>query len=253
MAEIPRKTAKLFGSNLTPSGNVAAWGSTATGTPVYSNDPDVLQSSAWINGFNGAIIGNRSPVMEEFNGNLLVAFQQIAYLLQSGVAQWDASTTYWPNNYARVGKVLYVSQTNNNVGNDPTTDTNNWQPFFNLATGPTVCAASVVFDGLNDSPSGYSRIISAFNVTNITHNGTGSYTVNFTNAFPSANYVLAGTCGSEDGQAYGSGDDGVIVGNLSGQGNAIRSASSCRLFTINPTNKALVQSGCVSVNFFALP
>jgi hypothetical protein len=44
-----------------------------------------------------------------------------------------------------------------------------------------------------------------------------------------------------------------VVGNVSGQGNAVRSASACRVFTIDTTNKTLVESGCVSVVFFALP
>ena len=65
MPAIPRKTQKVFGSSLTPSGNVAAWGSTQAGTTVYSNDPAVLQTAALLNGFNASVIGNRSPVLEE--------------------------------------------------------------------------------------------------------------------------------------------------------------------------------------------
>lgn len=249
MAEIPRKLAKLFGSALVPAGNVAVWGSTTAGSPVYTSDPDTLQSTRFLSGFNAAIVGNRSPVMEEMNGAFLVAFQQLAYILQSGVPQWDVGTTYFPNNFVRVGTVLYVSQTNNNTGNDPTTDTNNWQPYLAKATGPTVAAAWAVFDGINAS-SGNARIISSFNVDTITKNAAGSYTVNFLAALPSANYTLTGSCGSEDGQAYGLGDDGVVVGNVTGQGNAVRSTAACRLFTINTTSKALVESGCVSVLFF---
>lgn len=249
MAEIPRKAQKLFGSGLSVPGNVGVWGSTKAGTPVYSGDLATIQSSAWLQGFNGEIVGNRSPVMEEMNGAFFLFAQQLAYILQSGVPQWDNTTVYFTNNFVRVGIVLYVSQTNNNTGNDPTTDTNNWQPYLAKATGPTVAAAWAVFDGIN-ATAGNARIISSFNVSTITKNAAGSYTVNFAAALPSANYTLTGSCGSEDGGAYGVGDDGVVVGNVTGQGNAIRSTSACRLFTINPTNKVLVESGCVSVLFF---
>ena len=253
MAEIPRKHQKIFGSSLTPTGNVAVWGSLAAGAPAFSNDPDVIQSlSNFGQGFNGEVVGNSSPALEDLNGLMLLVTQQIAYVLQSGLAEWSADTTYWQSNFARIGSTIYLSLTNNNIGNNPATDTNNWAPYFEKATGPTLAAASVVFDGVN-ATSGNARIISSFNVSTVTKNAAGSYTINFTNALPSANYVVSGTCGSENSQPYGSGDDGAVVGNVSGQGNAVRSASACRVFTIDTTNKTLVESGCVSVVFFALP
>jgi hypothetical protein len=61
----------------------------------------------------------------------------------------------------------------------------------------------------------------------------------------SADCTLSGSCGTEDGQAFGSGDNGIVVGNIAGQGNAVRSTTACRLFTIDPSTKGVVQSGCV--------
>jgi hypothetical protein len=49
--------------------------------------------------------------------------------------------------------------------------------------------AWVNFDGAVSSPS----INDDFNVASITDNGTGQYTINFSNALPTANYVVAGT------------------------------------------------------------
>ena len=49
--------------------------------------------------------------------------------------------------------------------------------------------AWVYFDGAASSPS----INDDFNVASITDNGTGIYTINFSNALPTANYVIAGT------------------------------------------------------------
>jgi hypothetical protein len=52
----------------------------------------------------------------------------------------------------------------------------------------TLCRAWVNFNG-----EGTVAIRASFNVSSITDNGTGDYTVNFTNAMPDANYCLSGT------------------------------------------------------------
>ena len=53
----------------------------------------------------------------------------------------------------------------------------------------TLCRAWVNFNG-----TGTPAIRASFNVSSITDNGTGDYTVNFTNAMPDANYsVVLGT------------------------------------------------------------
>lgn len=250
MPALPRKTQKIFGSSLTPSGNIAVWGSLAAGSPAYSSDLSVIQSSAWLQGLNDALIGNRSPAQEDLNALFFTLTQQIAYLLESGVPEWDASTTYYTNQICRVNAVLFVSLSNTNVGNDPTTDTNNWSPYFAKASGPTLAAAWAVFDGINDSPVGQSRIINSFNVDTITHNGTGDYTINFLNALPSANYTITGSCGVEDGQtASMPADQGIVVGAKSGT-LGVRSTIQSRIFTINPTDRSQVASGCVSVLYF---
>jgi hypothetical protein len=251
MPAITRKAQQIFGASLTPSGNIAKWGSLAAGAAAYSDDPDQIQTAAWLNGLNNALIGNRSPAIEDLNGLFYVLSRQIAYLLQSGVPEWDTGTTYFTGQIVRgIGTaVLYQSMTDSNAGNNPATDTNNWQPTANLMVGAPICKAWAIFDGINVVGSN-ARLISGFNVTSVLKNEAGSYTVNFTTAMPSANYTLSGSCGSEDAQAYGAGDDGVVVGNITGKGNAIRTVNSCRLFTINPTSKALVSSGCVTVLFF---
>lgn len=52
----------------------------------------------------------------------------------------------------------------------------------------TLCRAWVNFNG-----TGTVAIRASFNVSSITDNGTGDYTVNFTTAMPDANYSVAGT------------------------------------------------------------
>lgn len=64
--------------------------------------------------------------------------------------------------------------------------TANTPPQFNDSTGTqvgTLCRAWVNFNGVTTA-----TIRASFNVSSVTRNGTGDYTVNFTNAMPDANY-----------------------------------------------------------------
>ena len=54
-----------------------------------------------------------------------------------------------------------------------------------------VCRAWVNFNG-----TGTPAIRGSFNVTSITDNGTGDYTVNFTTAMTDTNYSAVGNCGT---------------------------------------------------------
>jgi len=62
------------------------------------------------------------------------------------------------------------------------------------------CRAWVNFNG-----TGTVAIRASGNVSSITDNGTGDYTVNFTNAMPDSNYSVAGNAG------YGSGGSGRYI------------------------------------------
>ena len=55
------------------------------------------------------------------------------------------------------------------------------------------CRAWVNFNG-----PGTVAIRASGNVTSITDNGTGDYTVNFTNAMPDANYTAVGSCSTDN-------------------------------------------------------
>lgn len=56
-----------------------------------------------------------------------------------------------------------------------------------------------------DSSSGSSCTVNAsYNVSSVTYNATGLYTVNFTNTLSDANYSVCGSCGVLPGAAAGS-------------------------------------------------
>ncbi len=81
----------------------------------------------------------------------------------------------------------------------------------------TFCRAWVNFNG-----TGTVAIRASFNVTSITDNGTGDYTVNFTTAMPDANFSVSGWA-----RVSGSG------GAFAGSNDTALTTSSARIGTLN--------------------
>jgi hypothetical protein len=98
------------------------------------------------------------------------------------------------------------------------------------------CRAWVNFNG-----TGTVAIRASGNVSSITDNGTGDYTVNFTTAMPDVNYSIVGSAGS--GNAFGS-----YALNNPGAGSRY-ATSGCRINTFIAQTAALddVDTVCVSI------
>ena len=98
------------------------------------------------------------------------------------------------------------------------------------------CRAWVNFNG-----TGTVAIRASGNVSSITDNGVGDYTVNFTTAMTDANYCIVGSSGS--GNAYGS-----YAFNNPGAGSRF-AVGSCRInsFITQSAGLADVDTVCVSV------
>ena len=129
MAKIARKHQKIFGGDITPTNNIAEFGSLAEGTPEYSDDPDDIQSrTAYGNGFGAAIIGNYAPCVQDFNALFFLITRQLAYCFQAGISEWLATTYYYIGSTVHDGVGnIYTSVTNDNVGN-ALTSAANWIP-----------------------------------------------------------------------------------------------------------------------------
>ena len=78
------------------------------------------------------------------------------------------------------------------------------------------------------------------NVSSITDNGTGDYTVNFTTALADVNYVGVVT----------SGDYGSVTRSTGGSTNATRLTSSYRVVTLNASQSTLTDCDTVYVAIF---
>lgn len=133
MTKIERKTQKIFAGNA-DTDELAVFGSMISGTPVYNDDIEALQSEAYTEGWKAAVAANEAPFMEEMNAVQYGFSKQLAYLFQQGIAEWDAGTTYYLNSFCQVGGVIYKSMQDENINHSPADDTEGtyWSP---LETG----------------------------------------------------------------------------------------------------------------------
>ncbi len=103
------------------------------------------------------------------------------------------------------------------------------------------CRAWVNFNG-----TGTVAIRASGNVTSITDNNVGDYTVNFANAMPDANYAMIGQGGTGNGR---------VVYEYNGTFNTansttVRTSSSCRILYADTTTGAASDNAGIYVSFF---
>lgn len=125
---LPRITQKIFAQNAATN-DLLQFGSVLSGSATPSTSIAETQTEAYQTGWRSAVISDRNyPTLGEMNAVQQVPTQQLAYLFQKGVPEWDASTTYFANvSYCQVNGVIYQSLTDNNIGHNPTTDNGtNW-------------------------------------------------------------------------------------------------------------------------------
>ena len=81
---------------------------------------------------------------------------------------------------------------------------------------------------VNFNGTGTVAIRGSFNVSSITDNGTGSYTVNFTTALPSASYSLVAATGNDNSNAGAS----ALAVQVELSSLALQTTTSVGLFTV---------------------
>ena len=143
MSKIARKTLIPFGSGGVV-GDFEQFGSRAAGSPVYTQDPAVIQAlAAWVDGWKAALIsGNRAPICEDQNALDFVTGYMLGYLFQEGIPEWDAGTTYYKNSIVKKPGTmeLYGSLVDSNQGNvlPSQTDDVNWKFLFPVRTSQLI-------------------------------------------------------------------------------------------------------------------
>jgi hypothetical protein len=101
---------------------------------------------------------------------------------------------------------------------------------------------------VNFNGTGTVAIRTSGNVSSITDNGTGTYTVNFTTAMPDTNYSVNVTARRID--ANNANFSAVLKGTTSANTNYPLSTTSCEVICGTPSNNAFVDSDVVCVSVF---
>lgn len=127
MAKLDKVAQKLFGVSAGVD-EISKFGSLAAGSEAFTtNIAQMMSLSNWEDGWYLAVIGGNAPTIQDMNAICTVFAYQLGYLMQAGVAEWDDETVYYIGSIANVAGTLYVSLTDDNTNNDPTTSPVNWR------------------------------------------------------------------------------------------------------------------------------
>ena len=99
---------------------------------------------------------------------------------------------------------------------------------------------------VNFNGTGTVAIRDSFNVSSITDNGTGDYTVNFTTALPNANYSVCGL-GQFDQTPAASSPALISIYRSS----TALATSSCRILSTNSNTTSTVDFPTITLSFFS--
>lgn len=127
MAKITRKFQRIFTGDVPANNNVAQFGSLKAGTPNYSSDPDVIQNlSAWGAGWSAATVNNSAPALQDMNSLFYVLSRQLAYLMQTGISEYNATTVYYVGSLAYDGTGNVYKCLADDTTNISFSDTTKW-------------------------------------------------------------------------------------------------------------------------------
>ena len=102
-------------------------------------------------------------------------------------------------------------------------------PQFNDGNGTqtgTLCRAWVNFDGTATPPT----IRASFNVSSVTRNGTGDFTITFSNAFADGNYSVGHQLAYDTGGSTPTNYTALSI--KQGANATFNTASACRVYTV---------------------
>ena len=159
----------------------------------------------------------------------------------SGTLAIGLSGTALPVANGGTGVTTSTGSGANVLGTSPTLTT----PTINSAQVATVSGTAPLYMArawVNFNGTGTVAIRASGNVSSITDNGVGTYTVNFTTAMPDVNYCPVAMC---------SGDADLPVIGFSRTVYAISSTSSCPAKNVRTTDNSLQDQATMCVAFFS--
>lgn len=239
MARIDRKTQKIFAGQA-GSKEITGFGTAKLDTPIYTTNLDEIQNVNFLNGWQSALLSDKSPWEEDMNALFYTLSKQLAYMFQEGIPEYDENTTYYIGSLVKTidnqGNItIYKSKTNENTGN-PILDNNYWsiyqseseigtatyeiglpQPTFNN----TLLSNEIWLEGQAVSRTNYAKL---FNIYGTTYGeGDGSKTFNLPDCrnrvlwgSTSFGYINAGLPNIEGGFSFSGTDPSTFGGSANG-------------------------------------
>ena len=198
MSKLARKTFIQFGTTVNTASEIGQFGGYAT--LDFSGDVGVMQSgTAWNRGWFAETINTNRPFIQDMNAIDYVYSYFLCYLLQEGLAEYDAGTTYYTNSRCQYSGVSYISLQDNNTGNTPGSASSlYWQAIGDVLGANIVSASSIQpgSDGTIFQVTGTTTITSILNpnsIKRLTLIFTGALTVtsNSNIALNNGNFVTA--------------------------------------------------------------
>lgn len=133
MAILTRIKAVIFGSSGGTS-DFGKIGSQSAGSPEYTKDLDDIQSlSQYLTGLSAITnSGVQPPYMQDINALYYLITSQIAYMMQSGIPEYQTDTNYYNGiSLVQVNGDVYLSISGTsgspNIGNTPASSPSNWR------------------------------------------------------------------------------------------------------------------------------
>ena len=126
---LDRKYQKIFAKNA-QSTDLGVVGSKMAGNEQYSTDIETLQGlNNWETGLRSQVSNSNAPYLQDQNSILYVITSQLAYLFQSGIAEWNSQTEYFANRSVvlRSGKIYVAIANSTNVEPEVTA---NWDTYW---------------------------------------------------------------------------------------------------------------------------
>lgn len=143
MPKLTRYKQKIFCGDVPFQNNIAVFGSLKEGTPLFSASPDDIQSkTAYGLGWSGAAVYNQAPALQDMNALQYLFSRQLAYLMQSGVAEYLATESYYLGSVVSSSGTLYKSLVDDNL-NQSLADNTKWECIAGKGSGQVPLGAIV--------------------------------------------------------------------------------------------------------------
>ena len=124
MAKITRKHQNIFAA-MAPY--IAQWGSMAASSKASSTDVETIQAlAAWAAGFDGALNADGVLAIEDLDAFFYVITSQLAYLLQTGIPEWNSVIEYYTGGYVNNGNDSIFMGASDTNSDDALTDGTKW-------------------------------------------------------------------------------------------------------------------------------